>query len=174
MRSLTVLNLILFCSFYALAQNDVIDGLVADYERAKFMSLAYVDAMPEDKFSFKPNDEIRSYAEQFLHAAQGTIGLTANGTGAERIYGDDNLEKNPDYQSKDEVRRLVIESFDYTIESIEKMDPSTFNEIVEAGPFKVTKIGWVYKAHEHLTHHRGQCAIYLRLNDITPPQFALF
>ena len=67
------------------AQNSTIDALVADYERAKAMTLAYIDAMPEDKYSFKPTDEVRTFSEQMLHLAQGTIGLSANGTGAERI-----------------------------------------------------------------------------------------
>jgi len=156
------------------AQNSTIDALVADYERAKSMTLAYIEAMPEDKYSFKPTDEVRTFSEQMLHLAQGTIGLSANGTGAERIYAEENLEKTEAYQSKSEVKRIVTETFDYAIESIKNMDPATFDEIKEAGPFKVTKLGWIHKAFEHLNHHKGQCAVYLRLSGVTPPQFQLF
>ena len=156
------------------AQNSMIDAIVADYERAKTLTLAYIDAMPDDKFSFKPTDEVRTYSEQMLHLAQGTIGLSANGTGAERIFANENLEKTEAYQTKEEVSRIVTASFDFAIEGIKNMDPASFEEIVEAGPFKVTKLGWVNKAFEHLTHHRGQCAVYLRLAGVTPPQFQLF
>ncbi|WP_420576553.1 DinB family protein [Ekhidna sp.] len=151
-----------------------IETLVADYERAKAMSLEYVDAMPADKFGYKPSDEVRTYAEQFLHASQGTIGLVSNGTGADRIYANANLEKDPKLQSKEEVKRMVTESFDFAIASIKNMDESTFGEIVERGPFKITRLAWIQKAHEHVSHHRGQAAVYLRMNGIAPPQYKLF
>ncbi len=138
------------------------------------MSLAYIDAMPEDEFDFQPTPEVRTFAQQMLHAAQGTIGLSANGTGVERIYPDANLEKDESLQSKAEVRRIVEESFDFAINGIKNLDPATFDEIVERGPFKVTRLGWIQKANEHIGHHRGQCAVYLRLAGIVPPEYELF
>lgn len=156
------------------SQNQTIDALVEDFKRNKQLSLAYIEAMPDDRFGFKPNDEIRSFAQQFLHASQGMIGLSANGTGVERIYPNDNLEKDETLQSKEEVKRIVTEAFDFAIEGIKNMDPNTYFDIVERGPFNVTRIGWVRKSLEHATHHRGQAAIYLRLSGITPPQFQLF
>ena len=151
-----------------------LDDLVAEYERAKKLTLTYVEAMPDDKFDYRPADSVRTYAQQMLHSAQGMIGLSANGTGADRIYANENLEQTEKYQSKEEVTRIITEVFDYTIASIKKMDASTFNEIVERGPFKISRINWLNKSHEHLAHHRGQCAIYLRMNGIKPPQYQLF
>ena len=120
-----ILSLVLVMSsiLFLQAQNSTIDALVADYERSKVMTLAYIDAMPGDKYSFKPTGEVRTYSELMLHLAQGTIGLSANGTGAERIYAEENLEKTEAYQSKPEVKRIVTEAFDYTIESIKNLDP---------------------------------------------------
>jgi uncharacterized damage-inducible protein DinB len=164
----------MFLFFLSTSFSQSIDEIVTDFERAKAMSLAYIEAMPDDQFTFKPTPEIRSFAEQMLHAAQGNIGLSANGTGAESIYGTVNLEKDETLQSKTEVTRIVTESYDFAIKSIKGMDPSTFGEIVERGPYKVTRLGWVQKADEHNTHHRGQCAIYLRLAGITPPDYQLF
>ena len=172
-RMLSLLFILCLCP-YTQAQNSSIEALVADYERAKTLTLAYLEAMPDDKYSFKPTPEIRTFSEQMLHLAQGTIGLSSNGTGADRIFPGENLEKTEAYQTKSEVIRLVTASFDFAIEGIKNIDPESFDEIVEAGQFKVTKLGWVNKAFEHLTHHRGQCVIYLRLNGITPPQFQLF
>ncbi len=54
------------------------------------------------------------------------------------------------------------------------MDPAQFEDIVERGPFKVTRLGWVQKAKEHINHHRGQTAVYMRLAGVTPPQYKLF
>lgn len=151
-----------------------IESLVEDYERARVMTLNYLEAMPEDQFGYKPTEGVRSFAEQMLHLAQGTIGLSSNGTGAERIYAGQNLEQDEALQSKAEVKRIVTESFDFAINGIKAMDSSTFSEIIERGPFKVTRLGWILKAHEHITHHKGQCAVYLRMQGITPPQYKLF
>jgi uncharacterized damage-inducible protein DinB len=155
-------------------QADIISGLITDFERNKSMSLAYIEAMPEDKFNYKPGDDVRTFAEQFLHISQGLIGLSSNGTGADRLYGTQNIEKTDSFKSKSEVQRIVTESYDYVIASIKEMDKSTLDEVVERGPFSVTRLGWVMKALEHATHHKGQAAVYLRLNDIVPPQFQLF
>ncbi len=77
-------------------------------------------------------------------------------------------------QTKAEVRRVLAESFDFAIAGIKSMDPAQFEDIVERGPFKVTRLGWVQKAKEHINHHRGQTAVYMRLAGVTPPQYKLF
>ena len=174
MKNFLTFILITFLPLFSFAQQEVIDALVADFQRNKALSLDYLQAMPEDQYSYKPTDSVRSFAQQFLHASQGLIGLSANGTGAERMYPGLNLEKDESLQSKVEVTRIVTESFDYAIKSVQNMDPAVFNEIVERGPFKVTRIGWINKSLEHVVHHRGQCVIYLRMSGITPPQFKLF
>ncbi len=173
MKQMYFLILSLIC-IVGTAQNATVDHLVADFERGKALSLAYVDAMPEDQFNFKPTTEIMSFGEQMLHTAMGTFGLSSNGSGAENPYGGKNLMQDETLQSKAEVRRLLEESFDFAIAGIKSMDPANFEEIVERGPFKVTRLGWVQKAKEHINHHRGQTAIYLRLAGVTPPQYKLF
>lgn len=169
-----LLTLIGIGIFNAPAQNATIDQLLADFERSKAMSLEYIEAMPEDKFDFKPTEGSRTFAAQMLHAAQGTIGLSANGTEEPRIYSDINLENEAAFQTKSEVRRIVTESFDFAIEGIKKMDPGLLDEVVVRGPYEVTRMGWLRKANEHAGHHRAQCAVYLRLQGITPPAYKLF
>ncbi len=163
-----------FLSLNVIAQDATKDALIADYERSKSMTLAYIEAMPEDKFDFKPSPESMSFADQMLHIAQGTIGLSANGTGAERIYADVKLTEDPAFKTKGEVARLVTEAMDFAIKGIKEMDAANYHEVVERGPFKVTRLGWIQKANEHAGHHRGQCASYLRLAGVTPPQYKLF
>ena len=148
--------------------------MVKDWERAKIFTKAYLDAMPEDGINFKATPEIRSFAEQMLHLAQGTIGLAGNGTGKERIYQGVNLEREEKYKNKEALIKVVMESYDYAIEGIKSMDVTKFEEIVQRGNFVVTRLGWVMKAFEHQTHHRGQCTIYLRLKGVKPPNEMLF
>ncbi len=156
------------------SQQFVIDDMVADMERNKAMSLSYIDAMPADKFDYKPSEDVRTFAQQYLHLAQGLVGLSSNGTGADPIFKGENLEATEAYQSKAEVKRIVTESYDFAISSIKEMDAAKLTEIVQRGQFNVSRIGWIDKAIEHNTHHKGQTTLYLRMNGITPPQYQLF
>ena len=171
----TLLSLLFgFLLFTGTAQNSIIDGLVTDFERGKTLSLAYIEAMPEDKYDFSPDGEAQTFALQMLHMAQGTVGLSANGTGAESPFGQTNLAEDKANHTKARITEITTQAFDFVISSVKEMDPDTFEEIVERGPFKVSRLGWVNKAKEHLNHHRGQTAVYLRLNGVKPPQYNLF
>lgn len=149
-------------------------AMLKDWERAKAYTKEYIDAMPEDGMGYKPTPEIRSFAEQMLHLAQGTIGLSGNASGKERIYNGKNLEKSDEFKTKAELTKVVMESYDYAIDGLKSMDPAKFDEIVKRGNFEVTRLGWIMKAFEHQTHHRGQCTIYIRMKGITPPNEKLF
>src|SRR5580698_841388 len=41
--------------------------MVAEWQLAKIYTKAYLDAMPEEGYGFKPTPEIRSFAQQMLH-----------------------------------------------------------------------------------------------------------
>ncbi|MEO7530068.1 MAG: DinB family protein [Sediminibacterium sp.] len=148
--------------------------LVKDWERAKSYTDEYLTTMPADKYGARAVDSIRSFAEQMLHLAAGTIGLVNNGTGAVRIFPGFNMEKSAGAQNKDSVTYYVNASYDYAINSIKNMDAAKLGDHVKRGTFDETKLTWLMKAFEHQTHHRGQCTIYIRLQGIRPPNERLF
>lgn len=148
--------------------------LVKDWQRAKAYTQEYMDAMPADKYSFRAQDSVRTFSEQLLHLAGGSIGLVSNGTGKDRIFAGYNLEKSKTAQSKDSVVYYVNASYDHAIDGIKTMDPAKFEEKVKRGNFDETKLAWIMKAFEHQTHHRGQTTIYIRLAGIKPPNEKLF
>ena len=142
---------------------------VKDWQRAKEYTDEYLAAMPANKYSARAVDSIRSFSEQMLHLATGTLGLISNGTGKPRIFPGFNMEKSAGAQSKDSVVYYVDASYDFAINAIKNMDASTLGEHVKRGPYDETKFAWLMKAFEHQTHHRGQCTIYIRLQGIRPP-----
>ena len=148
--------------------------LVKDWERAKTYTQEYLDAMPANKYEFRAVDSIRSFAEQMLHLAQGNVGLISNGTGAQRIFTGQNLEKSTTAKTKDSVVYYVNTSYDYAINSIKNMDAGKLGEMTKRGNFNEAGFTWIMKAFEHQTHHRGQCTIYIRLLGIRPPNEKLF
>jgi len=148
--------------------------LVKEWQRAKVYTLEYLDAMPKDKYGFKAQDSIRSFAQQMLHLAQDIVIMTSYGTGKQRMWEGQILEQRPSAQVADSVKYFVTASYDYGIDAIQNMDASKFEEKVKSRNFEETRFAWLLKAFEHQTHHRGQTTIYLRLVGVRPPPEKLF
>lgn len=150
------------------------DQMVKDWERAKAYTKEYLDVMPADKYSFRAQDSIRTFAQQMLHLASANIGLGSNGTGKERIWQGRRIEAAISAQSADSVKYFVMTSYDFVIDGIKNMDPSKLEEKFKAGNFEESRFAWLEKAFEHQTHHRGQTTIYIRLVGVKPPNEKLF
>jgi len=159
-----------------LTNSDLKAQSVKDWERAKAYTKEYLDAMPEKGVSFKPTAEMRSFAEQMLHLAQANVLFAATGTGAKPIFADKDLEKSEELKTKEALSKTVMESYDFVIASINKMDETKLANKITNDMFKLTatQSDWLAKGFEHQTHHRGQCTVYLRLMGVKPPEEKLF
>ena len=173
---ITVVACLLFQTVFAQqVQEPAKAQMIKDWERAKAYTKEYLDAMPADKYSFKAQDSVRSFAGQMLHLASGNIFLSSTGTGKERIWTGRNLEASTSAQSKDSVTYFVMTSYDYVIDGIKSLDANKLEEKVK-GPrnLEEPRYVWIQKTFEHQTHHRGQAKIYIRLAGIKPPNEKLF
>lgn len=181
------LSLLLSVSLYPVtAQNTINETLkqqmVKDWERAKAYTLEYLEAMPAEKYDFRPVDSIRSFAAQMLHLAQANATMAFIGTGIKNVASENFMSPNfgasTSAQIKDSVEYYTNSSYDLMIDAINKMDFARLEEVVSwvmpGGKRTVTRLAWLLKAFEHQTHHRGQCTIYFRLLDIRPPGEKLF
>lgn len=155
------------------AQVKVAD-IVREWERSKAYTTAYMNAMPESKYSLKPAPEMRSFAEQLLHLADANYGLASAAMGTKSPYTVGALEKSSD-RSKANVSKLVAASYDFIIDSLKKMTEGQLEETVKMlGRFEMSKWIAIAKVFEHQAHHRGQTTVYLRLAGVEPPQGRLF
>jgi uncharacterized damage-inducible protein DinB len=145
--------------------------LIRDFIRAKAYTQSYMDAMPADKYGYRPTDSVRTFAQQLLHMVDGTYFLGNMATGIQHPRRDYEHMKD---QGKDSVAAAVNASYDYMIDALQKTDPGTFLSQVKMGNFSFTKLQWYNKVFEHQTHHRGQTTIYIRMVGLKPPQERLF
>jgi uncharacterized damage-inducible protein DinB len=166
---------LLFCAITQAQFNESVKAqLVKEWQRAKIYTLEYLDAMPKDKYGFKAQDSIRSFAQQMLHLAQDIVIMVSIGTGKERLWQGQILEARPSAQLADSVRYFVTLGYDYGIDAIQNMDASKFEELVKNRNLEESRFAWLLKAFEHQTHHRGQTTIYIRLLGLKPPPEKLF
>ena len=188
-----------FATFTALTFNasaQVLTGdqikaqFLKDWQRAKDYTLDYLNTMPADKYSFRPVDSIRSFAQQMLHLAWDNVFLNMIATGkkidwvpgqkfnwheGEKIdFPEGFIETSASAQVKDSVVYYVSKSYDIALQYIERLDPGKYGEITGMRNITDTRYAWLLKAFEHQTHHRGQTTIYIRLVGVKPPNERLF
>ena len=149
-----------------------------EWKRAKEYTKAYLDAMPEDGYTFKPTAEIRSFAQQMLHLADGNYLFGSMGAGKPSPFGQtlpqhDQSEKTI-MPTKEATTKAVMDSYDFVISGMEATTAAQGTEIIKIGKRDISRSGMFAKAFEHQTHHRGQTTVYLRLKGIAPPPEQLF
>lgn len=145
---------------------------VAEWQRAKAYTKAYLDAMPEDGYGFKPTPEIRSFAQQMLHLADANYYFASSASGVASPMKA-SAEKTV-AQTKEATTKAVMDSYDFVIASLQGMTAAQLDEMGSVEGKSIPKANIFGKAFEHQTHHRGQCTIYLRLKGVTPPGEMLF
>ena len=140
------------------------------YVERAFIALA--DAMPEDKWSFKPTQgaftDVRTFAEQVKHVA------CANEACANKLRGEkpparcDLGGPNP-AKSKAEIMAYLKDSFRMMDEGIAATNADNMMSPLR-GPYGGdNRLGVIEYALWHATDHYGQLVVYLRMNGIVPP-----
>ncbi|HEY8784443.1 MAG TPA: DinB family protein [Mucilaginibacter sp.] len=147
--------------------------MVAEWQRAKTYTKAYLDAMPEDGYGFKPTPEVRSFAGQMLHLADANYYFASTASGKPSPLGQASAEKTIS-PAKDATTKAVMDSYDFVISSLQSMTPEQMQEMAKVEGKDLSKSNIYGKAFEHQTHHRGQTTVYLRLKGVTPPGEMLF
>ncbi len=148
--------------------------MVADWQRAKAYTKEYLDAMPADGLAYKPNADVRSFAEQMLHISMANFAFASEATGKANPYKDKNLEKMTEFATKEALDKVVMESYDFVIAALQGANEAKMGEKIKVFGMEMTREQAFNKAFEHQTHHRGQTTLYLRMKGVKPPAEKLF
>jgi uncharacterized damage-inducible protein DinB len=140
--------------------------LVKDWTNMKDTMMKIADAMPEDKFSYKPTPAQRSFGEQVMHVAGANVGIMkALGAKAAAPTIDQKATKKAD------ILKALSDSFDYGIAALKEQTDQTIAETVQGprflGPSTRARIAWFVLGHAWDEY--GAMTTYLRLNNIVPP-----
>lgn len=149
------------------AQSSYLIEFKQKWENARTYTMEIAQIMPEEHYDFRPSEEQMTFREQLLHMLGNMRWLSSSYLGGKRLDVD---LKNTDY-TKAEMLELLQKGFDRAGEAIEGLNEETLNEEVSffAGP--MTKRQILTLMNDHLTHHRGQVIIYLRLKKMEPPSY---
>lgn len=153
---------------YAQDTHAFVDLLVKHWQTSKTFTLAVVDAMPDDQYTFKASPAEMSFGEMANQVAGANMHYCAAAYAAPPSQGD---EKNAKDYSKATVTKRLSDSFDFCIEGMQKMTDGDLLKTRGKAPRQMTAYEFLWGAFTHVAHHRGQLEVYLRLKGIKPPDY---
>jgi len=127
--------------------------------------LAAIDAMPADKFSYKPTPDQMSFGHLVVHIIESNNNFCAKVADASAPKVDEFKETDP----KDKLLAAARASFDFCSTALANVDDSKLGDNVDFGRVQGPRAMGVFFLVGGWADHYGAAAMYLRLNGILPP-----
>jgi uncharacterized damage-inducible protein DinB len=179
MKQIVLLVSIQFFSLFSIPliaqESDFISDYVERLENSRKYLILVAEIMPEDKYKFKATPESLSFEENLMHIgwAMDWHSQSLMGGRQARDWNTD-TELKADNKSKEEMIAKIDETFVKTIEFISNYDTNKLEERLDYFGLDRTKRQVLLLLADHITHHRAQMLVYLRLNGLQPPRYVLY
>lgn len=132
----------------------------------KFSRLA--EAIPADKYNWRPSPDVRSVSEVFLHVATANYNLPKLvGTPPPAGFEVSKLEKSTTEKAK--VLSILKDSFAHERLAIMKMPDANLEKSMDWFGGKITERGILLFMTRHTAEHLGQSIAYARSIGVVPP-----
>jgi uncharacterized damage-inducible protein DinB len=128
------------------------------------LSVAVAEAMPAEKYSFKPHPESMSFGEVMAHIATTNYQFCAG-------LKDSALPTLPTSGDKTGITQFLSDSFKYCTGVIDAMTEPQLAAVHNSPDGRMPGRDVLLAMYIHVAHHRGQAEIYLRNNGIKPPRY---
>lgn len=160
---------LLFLSFAAFGQsmtdNPQVASSKAFFEQIKGNVLKSADKLPEEKFSFKPVEGVRTYGQLLAHIADAQYifcGMVKDGK--PQMKG---IEKSA--HTKAEIVQALNDSFGYCEGVYSSLTDAQSAATVSWFGQKRTKLTVLDFNIAHAFEHYGNLVTYMRINGVVPP-----
>ena len=152
----------------AMAAGPAVDIWVDRWKKAKAFTLAVAEAMPADKYNFKPAgiaDEVRTFGEQMVHLGE------AEGFYLGRLGTNGRPPMTPKTFTKDVVVPYLTSLFDWSIGAINDLSDADLTKTYGNGKMASTGLDLLLNAFVHTAHTRGYSEMYIRAAGVKPPPY---
>ena len=150
----------------AQSSSPVADALRDGLARYSKRMPAAADAMPAEKFSFKPTPDQITFAHLTLHISESNYNFCSKIAG----IAPPDVPKLTDTDPKEKLVAAVKNSFDFCSTALAKVDDSHLAESIPL--FKgqnITRAGSMFILANSWGDHYSAQSMYLRLNGVLPP-----
>jgi uncharacterized damage-inducible protein DinB len=153
------------------AQTDPLEGVWQGYDgewgHVSRQLIALAEAIPAEKYAWRPAPGVRSTSEVFMHLAIANFVLLEV-TGPKMPAGlTENMEKT--VTSKPEVISWLKRSLDAVRNARAGLKPADFERRVKPFGRDANVDGMYLRIIVHANEHMGQLVAYARMNGIKPP-----
>lgn len=127
------------------------------------------NTMPLLHFNFKPNSDVFSFAKLFTHIGNGLNIYSGVLVGTSL----DNEPETSDISEISDYLNNAFKNFNYALTEINLENLYTISHYKsEEEPWKeFTTFDIITLGYNHTVHHIAQATVYLRLNNVVPPQY---
>jgi uncharacterized damage-inducible protein DinB len=132
-----------------------IENLLATIENSRGYTLAVAEAMPEDRYDFKPASAVWNFLELMNHIIYGI-----------NWYKENYIQKTKtpwEPPAPHKTKTATIKNLEQSFVALKK--------VLNSIDLDEERIHGVYTTLDHVTHHRGQATTYLRCNGIKPAEY---
>ena len=154
------------------AQADPYEGLWQGYDgewgHVSRQLVALAEAIPAEKFAWRPAAGVRSISEVFMHIAIANFYLlSVTGPKMPAELTSDKVESS--VTEKAEVIRWLKRSLDAVKSAHAGVTPAELERKVKIAKREATVDGMYLRIIVHANEHMGQLVAYARMNGIVPP-----
>jgi hypothetical protein len=129
-------------------------------------TVASVEAMPAEKFNYKPTADQMTFGHLVVHIVETNDLLCSKAAAVPAPKVDEVKETD----SKDKLVAALKASFDFCSDALAKMDDSRLAETTEIFPGRQASRAWASMILAGAwADHYAEAAMYLRLNGVLPP-----
>ena len=153
------------------AQVDPLEGLWQGYDgewlHVSRQLLALAEAMPAEKFAWRPAPGVRSTSEVFMHIVIANLGLLD--VAGVKAPADLKMSLEKSVTAKGDVIQWLKRSQDAVKTNHAKATPADLQKKVKVNNRDATVDGMYLRIIVHANEHMGQLIAYARMNGVTPP-----
>jgi uncharacterized damage-inducible protein DinB len=130
------------------------------------LSVAVAQAMPPEKYSFRPHPDSMNFGELISHIAKTNYQFCAG-------LKDSAPPAFPSAMDKGGIVKLLSDSFEYCSAVIPSLSNEQMDQTYNSPDGRLPRRELLLAMYIHVAHHRGQAEIYLRDNGIKPPSYMI-
>ena len=158
--------LLLAVSATAQVKNPVSSALRDTLTGRQKNTVAAVEAMPADKFTYKPSADQMTFAHLVAHMVDSNNGFCSKAAAVPAPK----VEEAKETDGKDKLVAALKASFDFCADALGKMDDSKLGESIEGfGGQQFSRARFAVILASSWADHYAEASMYLRLNGVLPP-----
>ena len=147
------------------AKNPVTDVLRESLAGRQKNIVAAAEAMPADKFGYKPTPEQMSFGHLVAHIIEANYLFCANAADVP----EPKVAESKETDGKDKLISALKASFDFCGSALPKATDAKLTDTIEMFGAKKTRAFAAVALASSWSDHYGAEAMYLRLNGVLPP-----